>query len=89
MRFSDTVEWRTASEVYDVLKVTSPYFSLPSEVEEAKGTLRALSIECDRIISGLNSLVGFLPPEERDILNQYRLEILEVTKKLDVSHEKI
>jgi hypothetical protein len=80
--------WKLSSEVYNILKVGLSYFSPPKTVEEAKGTLRLLSTECDRIIGNLSSLISPLPPEERDILNKFWLEILEVIKKLDINYEK-
>ncbi len=80
--------WRSSSDVNSILNMTLQYFSAPSTVNETKGTLRQIAIECDKVIGALSTLITPLSPEDADKLSKLRSEIAELTTKLDINYEK-
>jgi hypothetical protein len=74
--------------VKSITKITLPYLSIPSSVEQATGVLHRISIECENVIGFLNAAITPLSPEDVDKLNKLRSELAEVTTKLDINYEK-
>jgi hypothetical protein len=79
---------RSSSDVYNITKVPLPYISVPRTVEEAKGVLHQIMIECASVVGFLDASITPLSPEDVDKLNRLRSELAEVTAKLDVDIEK-
>lgn len=79
---------KSSSNVYNILQMSPRHFSSPSTVEETKGTLRQIAIECDKVIGALSTLITPLSPEDADKLSKLRSEIAKLTTKLDINYEK-
>lgn len=79
---------RSLSDIRSILKKTPQRFSSPSTVEETKGTLRQIAIECDNVVGALRSLITPISPEDADKLSKLRSEIANVTTKLDINYER-
>jgi hypothetical protein len=77
---------RSKYDVEKILEITLPIFPSPSAVDEAKGVLRQVAIECDHIIGALNTIIFPLTPEEVDKLNALRKEAGEVTMELESAY---
>jgi hypothetical protein len=78
----------SASDVYNVTQTMLPNLANPSNIQEAKGVLHQMCIECDRVIGFLNALIVPLSPQDADRLNKLRTELMEVTSELDIAYEK-
>lgn len=76
------------SDVYSVTKTTLPNLANPSNIQQAKGVLHQMCIECDRVIGFLNASIVPLSPQDADRLNKLRTELIDVTAELDIDYEK-
>lgn len=76
------------TDVKSITKITLPYLSNPSSVEQATGVLHRISIQCESVIGSLNTLISPLSPEDADKLDKLRSELAEVTTDLDINYEK-
>ncbi|MEM3666344.1 MAG: hypothetical protein QW222_04595 [Candidatus Bathyarchaeia archaeon] len=78
-----------SSEVYEVTKMVLPHIPKKfSNVDEAKGVLHRIIIQCDGFIGLLNSYVVPISAEDADRLNKLRIEVSDVTAVLDINFEK-
>jgi hypothetical protein len=78
----------SSSDVYSLTKTILPNLANPSNIQEAKGVLHQMCIECDRVIGFLNASIVPLSPQDADRLNKLRTELLDVTAELDIEYEK-
>lgn len=74
---------KSSSEVRDILGTSLTSFSSPSNPAEARGVLRQIETECDRVIGGLESKLSPVSSKEMDKLNNYRSEIDDLTSDLE------
>lgn len=78
---------KSSPDVHEIVKISIPHISDPIDIENAKGALHQISIECDNVIGALNALITPLLPEDADKLTNLRAEISSLTTKLDVNYE--
>jgi hypothetical protein len=82
-------EYRNLSrDVSEITKKGLPYIPDLSKMEEAKGVLHRIIIECDGLIGILNAYVTPMSAEDADKLNKLRSEVSDVTATLDINFEK-